>query len=96
MAFKRGDMETATQYFEQALRLLGKRVPRHFAVFLGLFLWETFLQIAHTLLPKWFLHQKKSQPPPEELLSWRLQSRLAHGYWFVRSKVHVLWAHLRG
>jgi len=96
LAFKRGDMETATRYFEQALRLLGKRVPRHFGIFLCLFLWETFLQVAHTLLPKWFLHQKKYQPPPEELLSWRLQSRLAHGYWFVRSKVHVLWAHLRG
>ena len=30
------------------------------------------------------------------MLSWRLFSRLAHGYWFVRSKVHVLWTHLRG
>ena len=96
LAFKRGDMETATQSFEQALRLLGRSVPRHLPAFACLFLWETLVQTFHTLLPSWFLGRLQTSPPPDELLTWRLHSRLAHGYWFVRSKIHVLWTHLRG
>jgi signal transduction histidine kinase/DNA-binding response OmpR family regulator len=96
LAFKRGDMETATQSFEQALRLLGRFVPRNMATFFCLFLWETFVQTLHTLFPQWVLGRLRSAPPQDELLTWRLHSRLAHGYWFVRSKIHVLWTHLRG
>jgi predicted ATPase len=49
LAFKRGDIENATQSFEQALRLLGRYVPRNLATFVALFLWETFVQACHTL-----------------------------------------------
>ncbi len=96
LAFKRGDIENATQAFEQSLRLLGRYVPRNIATFAALFFWETMVQVLHTLSPSWFLQRRKTSPPPEELLTWRLHSRLAHGYWFVRSKIHVLWTHLRG
>jgi len=96
LAFKRGDMESATQSFEQALRLLGRHVPRTMPMFVGLFVWEALVQVGHTLLPSIFVARRKSQPGPDELLSWRLFSRLAHGYWFVRSKICVLWTHLRG
>jgi two-component system sensor kinase len=96
LAFKRGDMESATQSFEAALRLLGCYVPRTLLVFFLLFLWETVVQVVHTLMPRLTVGRRKTAPSEAELLSWRLFSRLAHGYWFVRSKVHVLWTHLRG
>jgi len=96
LAFKRGDMESATRSFEQALRMLGRFVPRRTPMFVALFLWETIAQVLHTLLPTLLVARRRTPPPPAELLSWRLFSRLAHGYWFSRSKIHVLWTHLRG
>src|SRR5207244_12869449 len=51
LAFKRGDMESATQSFEKALRLLGRHVPRHIAEFAALFVWETAVQVLHPLFP---------------------------------------------
>ncbi|HWC90105.1 MAG TPA: response regulator [Pirellulales bacterium] len=96
LAFKRGDMETAARDFELALRLLGRNVPRHMADFVGLLLWEVGVQTLHTLLPRMFVGRRKRLPSQEDLLAWRLYSRLAHGYWFVRGQVHVLWTHLRG
>jgi two-component system sensor kinase len=96
LAFKRGDAESAVQSFEDALRTLGRFVPRRMPMFLTLFLWEALVQTMHTLLPKWTTGRYKSAPSEAELLSWRLFSRLAHGYWFVRGKVHTLWTHLRG
>ncbi len=95
LAFKRGDMETATRSFEWALRLLGRRVPRVFPSFVALLVWEILVQATHSLFPRVFVGRRR-QPSPADLLSWRLFSRLAHGYWFVRGKVHVLWTHLRG
>jgi signal transduction histidine kinase/DNA-binding response OmpR family regulator/tetratricopeptide (TPR) repeat protein len=96
LAFKRGDMEVATQAFEQALRSLGRYVPRSFVVVAMLFLWEAVVQVLHTLWPSLLVGRRRRPPSAADLLSWRLFSRLAHGYWFVRSKVHVLWTHLRG
>lgn len=96
LAFKRGDAESAVQSFEDALRTLGRYVPRRLPMFFVLFFWETLVQIVHTTCPTWTVARRKSTPSEAELLSWRLFSRLAHGYWFVRSKVHVLWTHLRG
>jgi signal transduction histidine kinase/CheY-like chemotaxis protein/tetratricopeptide (TPR) repeat protein len=96
LAFKRGDMEVASQSFEQALRCLGRYVPRSFVIVIVLFVWEVFIQALHTAWPSRFVGRRPAPPSPAELLSWRLFSRLAHGYWFVRSKVHALWTHLRG
>ena len=96
LAFKRGDMESATLAFEATLRLLGRTVPRREWVFLPLVLWEIAVQALHTIFPKVFVHRRKRQPTPAELLAFRMFSRLCHGYWFVRSQFMFLWAHLRG
>ncbi len=96
LAFKRGDMESATLAFESTLRLLGKHVPRRIHWFLLLLVWEVAIQTLHTLLPRLFVHRRKRQPTPAELLGFRMFSRLAHGYWFVRGRFESLWAHLHG
>jgi signal transduction histidine kinase/DNA-binding response OmpR family regulator len=54
------------------------------------------VQSLHTWLPVLFIASKKTPPTESDRLSWQLFSRLAHGYWFVRGKFHVLWTHLRG
>ncbi len=96
LAFKRGEMEAATHAFEQALRQLGRWVPRNAIVMFVFFLWEALIQGLHTLLPRLLTSRSKSHPSEPELLGYRIFSRLAHGYWFTRSKTHVLWTHLRG
>ncbi|MFO0918174.1 MAG: response regulator [Planctomycetaceae bacterium] len=96
LAFKRGEMEAATATFEDALRQLGRWVPRSTPLFFLFFLWEALIQTVHTLLPRWTTCRRNYAPSPEETLSFRIFSRLAHGYWFTRSKIHVLWTHLRG
>ena len=96
LAFKRGEMEAATHAFEQALRQLGRWVPRHSIVMFVCFLWEALVQALHTILPRLLTSRSKSPPSEAELQGYRIFSRLAHGYWFTRSKFHVLWTHLRG
>lgn len=96
LAFKQGEMETATHAFETALRQLGRWVPRNSIVMFIFFLWEALIQGLHTILPRLLTANSKRQPSESELLGYRIFSRLAHGYWFTRSKTHVLWTHLRG
>lgn len=96
LAFKRGDMATATVDFESALRLLGRYIPQSTIALVLCLGWEAFVQCLHTWFPRWFVGQRKEPPSAADCLSWQLFSRLAHGYWFVRSKFHVLWTHLRG
>lgn len=96
LAFKRGDKETATREFEATLRCLGRFVPRSLPVFAVLLVWETFVQIMHTVFGPWLTPLRRSEPSPEVRLQLRLFSRLTHGYWFTRGKTQTLWAHLRG
>lgn len=96
LAFKRGEMEEATASFEQALRQLGRVVPRRTETMFVLFLWEVLVQTIHCIFPRFFVNVRKKQPQESQLLAFRIHSRLAHGYWFTRSKIHVLWTHLRG
>ena len=96
LSFKRGEMEAATFTFEQALRQLSRWVPRNSVSMFIFFLWEAFVQIMHTVFPRLFIARTKKTPSEAELLSYRIFSRLAHGYWFTQSKTHVLWTHLRG
>ena len=51
LAFKRGDMESATIAFEDTLRLLGRFVPRHIFVNALLIVWEVIVQTFHTKFP---------------------------------------------
>ncbi|OHB80800.1 MAG: hypothetical protein A2W31_04960 [Planctomycetes bacterium RBG_16_64_10] len=96
LSFKRGTMADAVGDFEAALGLLGWRVPRRTWVSCLLLAREALIQLAHTLLPRLFLHRIDRQPNAQEGLSLRLLSDLAHGCWYSRSKILALWAHLRG
>jgi two-component system sensor kinase len=96
LAFKRGDIESATLACEKTLRLLGHSVPRRTVVFAVRMLYEVGVQALHTLLPKLFVGRRTAAPTEAELLGFRMYSRLAYACWFVRGRVHSLWAHLRG
>lgn len=93
--FKRGDMASAIQSFETALRLQGRFVPRIAVTTLVVMLWEAMVQVLHTLFPRLFLHRIERQPNPSEQLTMRLLSYLAHGCWYSRRKVKLLWSHFR-
>jgi two-component system sensor kinase len=94
LAFKRDDIATAGYRFERALGLLGRRAPRLRISFLVLVVWEAFVQLLHSALPRWFPGRRA--PTATDLLAVRLYSRLAHLYWFYRGTVPALWSHLRG
>ena len=96
LRFKRGDMENATAGFEEALRTLGRFVPRSMPLIVVFLLWETIVQLVHTLWPRWTVHRVKRSPSEAERLAMRLFSFLAHGCWYCRSKIQCSWAHLRG
>jgi two-component system sensor kinase len=96
LAFKRGDMEQAIHDFERGLQSLGRFVPTSWPMLLMLVGWEGFQQLLHTLFPRWLLHRQRRLPTEQERLILRLLSNLAHGCWYCKSLVHVLWAHLRG
>ncbi|HTQ40887.1 MAG TPA: response regulator [Pirellulales bacterium] len=95
LAFKRGDMERAIQNYQRALSSLGRYVPSRWPVLLLLTLKEAVVQILHTCFPRLFVHRFKRLPDEEEQLMLRLLSNLAHGCWYCRSLLHVMWAHLR-
>ncbi len=96
LAFKRGDMEQATIGLENAIRTLGKRVPANLIVVVMLLGFESVMQALHTFLPNLFLCRMRRQPNEEETLAITLFSKLTHSYWFCRTKVQCLWAHLHG
>jgi len=96
LSFKRGDMEGATSSFEEALRTLGRYIPRHAFIFLGILMLEAVKQVLHTCFPKTFVHRLQREPTPEERMAIRLFSQLTYGCWYARSKVQCLCAHLRG
>ncbi len=96
LCFKRGDMEQATLGFERAMRTLGCFVPQNLFVVTCLLLFEAFSQILHTWFPTLLMHRLNREPSETERLAITLFSKLTHGYWFCRTKVQCLWAHLRG
>ncbi|MDX6690490.1 MAG: hypothetical protein QOG15_1947 [Solirubrobacteraceae bacterium] len=95
LAFKRGDVHTARDATEHALRLLGARVPRRTFTFLVFMLWEVAVQFAHSAAPR-LVRRRRPDDEGADLLAVRLYSRLAHVYWFGAGKVPCGWTHLRG
>jgi signal transduction histidine kinase/CheY-like chemotaxis protein len=95
LAFKRGDMEGAIGYFVDGLSSLGRYVPKRLPVMTLLLVKEAIVQVLHTCLPKVFVHRCQREPDDEERLALRLLSNLAHGCWYCKSLLHVMWAHLR-
>ncbi|MFP5362401.1 MAG: EAL domain-containing protein [Thermoleophilia bacterium] len=96
LAFKRGDVESAAQLLERALRLLHQRVPRRRTGFLLALLWQVVVQFAHSVAPALFVGRRKRAPTARERLTMRLHSELAHAYWFGSGLVPCGWTHLRG
>jgi len=96
LAFKRGDMEGATEGFETALKMLGRFVPRNHLLILLFLVWEAVKQVLHTWLPGVFLNRRGRMPTESERLAIGLLSLLTHGCWYCRSKTQCLLAHLRG
>lgn len=95
LAFKRGDVRTASQVLERALRLLGRRVPHRPLGYLTAALWEVLVQVAHTLLPGLFLARRKLEGAETEFVAIRLYSRLTYAYWFERGRIPCAWSHFR-
>jgi signal transduction histidine kinase/CheY-like chemotaxis protein len=94
-AFKRGDMERSIECFEEALNAIGRKVPQSPALVYLLMAWEGLIQALHSWLPRLFVHWRRRQPNDVERLRLQLLSNLAHGYWYCRSPLHTLWAHLK-
>jgi two-component system sensor kinase len=96
LAFKVGDVKTATDATERALRMLGNRIPTWSIAFFFCLLWEALVQALHTVFPRLFLARKKLEGAENQLLSARLFHRLTYCYWFGKGKIPCLWSHLRG
>ncbi len=99
VAFKQGDVPTARNHLEAAMRGLGRPIPRSIAVLFLWLLWELLIQTAHTVLPR--LTARRTTPgragrAAEDVLAMRLHSRLAYLYWFHSGKIPCAWSHLRG
>lgn len=91
LLFKQGNIEEAAAKVEQALRHLSHWVPRTRWGFLIGALWETLIQVGHSLLGTF----GKRKPNTEQILTIHLYSRLAYINWFGKGAVPCLWAHLR-
>jgi two-component system sensor kinase len=95
LAFKRGDVRTAAEAIERALRMIGRRVPRRTIVLLPLLIREVFVQMLHSLLPAVFVGRRSLEKGTRDLLASRFHGRLGYAWWFERSKVATLWTHFR-
>lgn len=94
LAFKRGDKEQALQRFEQALEEAGYKVPHSKAALAAGLIRELCIQTLHSLFPTLFT-RRRVEASEDTRLIWKLHSKLAHCYWYVRDKYYTLWAHLR-
>jgi PAS domain S-box-containing protein len=95
LAFKQGDIPTAKERLEGALKLLGRWIPRR-AALLPCLIWELLVQMTHTLLPRLTTGRRSADNHEDDFLAMRLYSRLAYLYWFHSGKVACAWTHLRG
>ncbi|MDP9119295.1 MAG: AAA family ATPase, partial [Actinomycetota bacterium] len=95
LAFKRGDVRTAADATERALRMVGRHVPRRTGVLLPLLVKELLVQALHSLFPSFFLGRRPPEEGAADLLASRFHSRLGYAWWFERGKIATLWTHFR-
>src|SRR5207247_6052212 len=86
---------TAGTSIERALRILGRRIPRHRGTMLLFLMWELLVQVGHSALPRIFVGRRPAGSGENDLLAARLHSRLGYAWWFERGKLPTLWTHLR-
>lgn len=95
LAFKEDRKDRAIELWESALVSLGGKLPSRWQLPFST-IREIVVQTVHTFFPKQFVGQLSTPPAQEDQLIWKICSRLAYAYWFVRSKQEVLCSHLRG
>ncbi len=95
LCHKRGAIKQAIEHFEAALRELGQLIPSSDILSLPLLVRELWVQLLHTLFPRFFLHRRQQTPSDAELLTVRLLNKLTLAYWYGRNTYVALWAHLR-
>jgi tetratricopeptide (TPR) repeat protein len=95
LAFKRGDVRTAADATERALRMIGRRVPHRTGVLLPLLVKELLVQALHSLFPSFLAGRRPLEEGAVDLLASRLHSRLGYAWWFERGKIATLWTHFR-
>ena len=95
LALKRGDLPAATRHGERALRLVGRHVPRNTLFCLLVVLWEVLVQVLHTQLPELLVDRRPFEGADDEMFAIRVYNSLNGPYFFARSGLWVLWAHLR-
>jgi len=95
LAFQEDRKDRAIELWESALCSLGGKLPSAWMLPLAT-VREIAVQALHSLLPGWFVGRIAVEPSANDRLIWRLHSRLAYAYWFVRSKLDVLHVHFRG
>ncbi len=96
LAQKRGDIESSSHHFEQALRVLKCTIPRWMLHKLLLLTWELWIQALHTVFPRLFVGRIRHEATDMDRLTAQLFDRLALTYWYGSDTRTSLWAHLRG
>ena len=95
LAFKRGDKRLAVKMLEDEMKLLNISIPKSWLMIQVCVIRELIVQFSHSVFPSVFLHRKKEARKRDRMI-WKMYSRLAHCYWYTKSKSTVLWAHLAG
>jgi len=95
LAFKEDRKDRAIELWEEALVSLGGKITPSWRLPLSV-MREIGVQFLHSLFPRLLVGRRSGEPSASERLIWRLHSRLAYAYWYVRGKVRVLHSHLRG
>ncbi len=95
--FKKGVMENAARYFEQALTELGNPPPSNLVTQFFALAKEGVSQILHTYFPSWFVARREGGTDTcrMDLMRARIYDGLAYPYWFTASPIQMLWTHLR-
>ena len=95
VSFRRGDQANSARQLEDALRRLGRWVPRHAVGFWFGAVWELLVQTAHSLLPRFLVRTEAREMTAKDRLALHVYSRLAYTYWFRSGRLRCAWAHLR-
>src|SRR5262249_54222414 len=91
----RGNLMIAYRHCEAAVRHVGRWAPRiGFTCFVGC-LWELFVQVLHTRLPRIFVSRRPLAEAQAEQFTFDIYSSLQATYFFARGPIWATWAHLR-
>jgi eukaryotic-like serine/threonine-protein kinase len=95
LAFKQGEIRSAADAIERALRGLGYATPRTLTAAVPFLAWQILVQVLHSWMPGRFLAKRSLAEAERELMAVRLLCRLCYAYWFKANLPVKLTAHLR-